>query len=154
MHSTKNNKEINKRINKICLGLFTKHINFNIKDNATYKLLIIWKSILFCAFKGLYFESGLEEFTNRTINRIPNADTINRRIKEKTNLEIIKEFMKVQNKLFNKLRKMRLLTKRVIAIIDITEIPYWGDKNDNGVVGTKKQKGTSYCYQYITINIV
>ena len=30
MHSAKNNKEINNKMNKNCLGLLTKHINFHI----------------------------------------------------------------------------------------------------------------------------
>jgi hypothetical protein len=104
--------------------------------------------------RRLYFESGLEEFAIRAKQWIPDADTINGRVKRKTKEGIITEFMKAQNELFSKLRKMRLLTRRVIAMIDITEIPYWGNKNDTGVMGTKKQKGTSYCYQYITIHIL
>jgi len=150
----KDKKEIDKKVNKSSLSLLRKNIGFWFGKNAQLKIDIILKSIIFCAMRRLYFESGLEEFAIRAKQWIPDADTINSRIKRKTKEEILTEFMKTQNELFSKLRKMRLFTRRVIAMIDITEIPYWGNKNDTGVVGTKKQKGTSYCYQYITINIL
>lgn len=143
---------MNKKANKICLGLMSKQMDFSIGANACYSLSVILKCIIFCAMRKLYFESGLEEFANRAKEKLPNADTINRRIKKKTKEKVIAEFMKTQDAILSKLRKMRLLTHRATALIDITEIPYWGDKNDKGVVGTKKQKGTSYCHQYVTIH--
>jgi len=154
MSSNKNNGKINKQVNKSCLGILAKRINFDIGKNAKYKLRTILSCLIFCAMGKLYFESGLEELANRIRQKIPSADVVNRRIKKKSKEEVIQEFMEIQNDLFSKFRKMRLLMRRVIAMIDITEIPYWGDKNDKGVVGTKKQKGTSYCYQYISIHIL
>jgi len=149
----KDKNEIDKRVNKSSLSLLRKNIGFWFGKNAQLKIDILLKSIIFCAMRRLYFESGLEEFAIRAKQWIPKADIIYKRIKRKTKEEIITEFMKAQDELFSKLRKMRLLTGRVTVMIDITEIPYWGNKNDIGVVGTKKQRGTSYCYQYITINI-
>jgi len=154
MSSTKNKKQIGKKVNKIIFGLLTKNISFSMKDNTHYKLCILLKCIVFCAMRELYFESGLEEFTNRIKQKTPNADTVNRRIRKKTKEEIAEEFMKTQDKILSKFRKARLLNRRVTAFIDKTEIPYWGDKNDKGIVGTKKQKGTYYCFKYITINIL
>ena len=121
---------MNKKANKICLGLMSKQMDFSIGANACYSLSIILKCIVFCAMRKLYFESGLEEFSNRVKERLPNADTINRRIKKKTKEKVIAEFMKTQDAILSKLRKMRLLTHRATALIDITEIPYRGDNCD------------------------
>jgi len=154
MPSTKNKIQISKKVNKLCLSVMSKTIKFQLGKNATYKMNILLKTILFCAMRGLYFESGLEEFANRIKQKVPNADTINRRIKQKSNQDILNEFMEIQNKIFSKLRRMRLIKGRAITLIDITEIPYWGNKNDKGIMGTKKQKGTSYCYKYISIHLL
>ena len=154
MPSTKNRKQISKKVNKLCLSLMSKTIKFSIGKNAKHKLNILLKTILFCAMRGLYFESGLGELANRIKEKVPDTDTINRRIKQKSSQEILNEFMEIQNKLFLKLRKMRQIKGRVKALIDITEIPYWGNKNDKGIMGTKKQKGTSYCYKYISIHML
>ncbi|MDI6917546.1 MAG: hypothetical protein QMC80_07090 [Thermoplasmatales archaeon] len=93
-------KKIDKRVNKISLGLLSKNISFWFGKNTQLRTHIILKSIIFCAMRKLYFESGLEEFTIRAKQWIPDADTINARIKQKTKEEIITEFMKTQDELF------------------------------------------------------
>ncbi|MEW6070259.1 MAG: transposase [Candidatus Thermoplasmatota archaeon] len=150
--SHRDEKKIDKKVNKISLGLLSKHISFWLGRNAIFKFVVVLKCIIFCAMRRLYFESGLEELKKRSKKRIPQADIIQKRIKRKKKEEIIAEFMKIQDELLSKFRKLRLLTRKIIVLIDKTEIPYWGDKNDEGVVGTKKQKGTSYCFKYITIH--
>lgn len=150
----KDKKKIDKKVNKISLSLLRKNISFWFGKNAQLRTHIILKSTIFCAVKRLYFESGLEELANRAKEWIPNADIIYKRINRKTKEEILAEFMKTQDELLSKLRKHRVLVRRAIVLIDKTEIPYWGDKNDEGVVGTKKQKGTSYCFKYITIHVL
>lgn len=153
MTSCRDNKKIDKRVNKISLGLLGKNISFWFGKNAVLKTVSVLKCIIFCAMRRLYFESGLEELQSMSKEWLPQADIIYKRIKRKSKEEILAEFMKIQNELLSKLRKKFRLTKRkIIVLIDKTEIPYWGNKNDEGVVGTKKQKGTSYCFKYTTIH--
>jgi len=153
MLSRKDNKKIDKKVNKISLGLLGKNITFWFGKNAVLRAFAILKSIIFCAMQGLYFESGLEELKNLSKDWIPQADIIHKRIKMKSKEEIVGDFMRAQDDILCKLRRrFRMLERKITVLIDKTEIPYWGDRNDEGVMGTKKQKGTSYCFKYITIH--
>jgi len=153
MLSHRDKKKIDKKVNKISLGLLGNNISFWFGKNAVLRTFAVLKCLIFCAMRRLYFESGLEELQNRSKRQIPKADIIYKRIKRKSKEEIFADFMKTQDQLLSKLRKkLRKPKRKIIVLIDKTEIPYWGDKNDEGIVGTKKQKGTSYCFKYITIH--
>jgi hypothetical protein len=129
-------------------------MSFRVGANAVYINEDLWRGIVYCAFHNTYFESGLKEYKILSKRSVADADTVNGRIKCKDYVDLMREYEDVSDRIFEYLRSLRCLNRMVLLMIDITEIPYWGNKNDFGVVGTKHQRGTSYCYQYITANIL
>ena len=85
---------------------------------------------------------------------ICSPDVVQRRIHQKSEEDILKDFEQAQEHIYSILRKMRYLFRRVTVAIDFTDKLYYGDKNDRGVVGTRFQRGTKYCFRYITLSIV
>ena len=41
-----------------------------------------------------------------------------------------------------------------LVAIDYHDIPYYGNRNDCNVLGSKHQRGTNWCHQYATLEIV
>ena len=80
---------------------------------------------------------------------VASADTLLRRLKEADKNAVEKAF----NNTVKRFMKSLDLQKYVIAI-DYHDIPYYGDKNDAWIRGTKRQRGTNWCHQYATLEIV
>ncbi|MCK4491347.1 MAG: transposase, partial [Candidatus Altiarchaeales archaeon] len=53
-----------------------------------------------------------------------------------------------------RLRKQRMLWGSVMLAIDFHDDRYYGEKDDEGVVGTKPERGTCYAFRIATIDIV
>jgi hypothetical protein len=148
------NKKILKQINKLTLKIMTNTLSFLIGKNATYQKIDIIKIILYASIRNLSIEAASEELITLSQAEICSPDVVQRRIHQKQEKEILKDFKKTQQHIYHLLRKMRYLFCRVTLAIDFTDKLYYGDKNDKGVIGTKYQRGTKYCFRYITISIV
>ncbi|MEI7961520.1 MAG: transposase [archaeon] len=57
------------------------------------------------------------------------------------------------DKTIKHLMKKFLKTNAVVAI-DYHDVPYYGDRNDCNVLGSKHQRGTNWCHQYASLEIV
>lgn len=57
-------------------------------------------------------------------------------------------------KTIKKQAKKLKFKRPVIVAIDFHDIPYYGDRNDPYVVGTKRKVGTNYCHKYATIEVM
>lgn len=149
-----NNKKILYKINKLTLSLLANSISFVIGKNAFYNATDIVKVIVYASIRSLSVEGSSEELMSLYKGKVCSPDVVQRRIHQESKSEILHDFRLAREHIISTLRKMRMLFCRVTVAIDFTDKLYYGDKNDKGVVGTKHQRGTSYCFRYITLNIV
>ena len=69
--------------------------------------------------------------------------------------QILKMFKRVYEVLWEMIPDTKALKgANAIVAIDTTDWLYYGKKDNRYIVGTKPQKGTSYCYKFISIDIV
>lgn len=82
---------------------------------------------------------------------LPNADTLHNRIKQDTEiLSLLERFLNTTKKYLP-----RLKGKKVIAIVDITYDPFFGDDTaDMWVHGYKPAKGCVGCYKFLAVHII
>jgi hypothetical protein len=149
-----NDKKILNKINKLTLSLLANSISFVIGKNAFYNATDIVKVITYASIRRLSVEGSSEELMSLCKGKICSPDVVQRRIHQKSELEILMAFENSEKQICSILRKMRLLFRRVTIAIDFTDKLYYGDKNDRGVIGTKYRRGTKFCFRYITLSIV
>jgi len=149
-----NNKKILHKINKLTLSTMACSISFMIGKNAVFNAIDIIKIVLYASIRKLSVEGSSEELMALCKDRTCSPDVVQRRIKWKSESRILEDFKDAQEKIYSILRKMRIPFSKVTIAIDFTDKLYYGNKNDRGVVGTKHQRGTSYCFRYITLSIV
>jgi hypothetical protein len=80
---------------------------------------------------------------------VASADTLLRRLKQSNPKLIHKAFDSTVKRMLKGQAR-----ERAIMAIDYHDIPYYGDKNNPHVRGTKRQRGTNYCHQFATLEIV
>ena len=149
-----NNKKILNQINKLALTLLASSISFIIGKNAYYNTIDIMKIVVYASIRKLSIEGSSEELLTLSKGKYCSADVVQRRIHQKSGIEIVKAFNQATRQICSILRKTRLLFRRVTVAIDYTDKPYYGDSNDPGVIRTRHQCGTNYCFRYITLSVV
>ena len=112
------------------------------------------KIVVYSSIRKLSIEGSSEELLTLSKGKYCSADVVQRRIHQKSVIEIVKAFNQATRQICSILRKMRLLSRRVTVAIDYTDKPYYGDSNDPGVIKTRHQHGTNYCFRYITLSVV
>jgi len=153
MGSGNNNAIINK-INKLALTLLASSISFIIGKNAYYNAIDIMKIVVYASIRKLSIEGSSEELLTISKGKYCSPDVVQRRIHQKSVIEIVEAFNQTTRQICSILRKMRLLFGRVTVAIDFTDKPYYGDGNDPGVIKTRHHPGTNYCFRYITLSVV
>lgn len=84
----------------------------------------------------------------------PSADDILYHIRKFQYSEIKAIFERAGDEIFKLLKSQNLFQREVDVAIDFTDNMYYGNKNDNMVIETKFQRGTTHAYRFATINIV
>jgi len=112
------------------------------------------KIVVYSSIRKLSIEGSSEELIALSTGKYCSPDVVQRRIHQKSEIEVIKAFNQTTRHVCGILRRMRLLRRRVTVAIDYTDKPYYGDSNDPGVIGTRYQRGTKYCFKYITLSVV
>ena len=153
MGSGNNNAIINK-VNKLALTLLASSISFIIGKNASYNAIDIMKIVVYSSIRKLSIEGSSEELIALSTGKYCSPDVVQRRIHQKSEIEVIKAFNQATRQVCSILRRMRFLFRRVTVAIDYTDKPYYGDSNDPGVIKTRHQRGTNYCFRYITLSVV
>lgn len=131
------------------------HKNNPLKDsqNQVYSSAAILASLINIAITQNFTESGAK-ILKLASGSSPDADTILYRLKKLSFKEVMSAFEKVVGHHLGMAKRRRLFAKAVCVAVDFFEIPYYGDKNDPMVVGTKEKLGTNYAYRFATLNIV
>ena len=129
---------------------FFENLGINPNYNSSHDLAKLF-NLLGYAFGN---ELSAEEASSQMRTEFPDklvasADTLLRRLKEADKSLVEKAF----NNTISRFLKSLDLQDCIVAI-DYHDIPYYGDKNDAWVRGTKNQRGTNWCHQYATLEIV
>ena len=85
------------------------------------------------------------------LESVPNGDTVLRRIQKIGTIEWMNRFEEANIDLLRPFQKARAFSGFTWLSLDITPVNYYGDKNTKGVMGKKREKGTSYGFKYMDI---
>jgi hypothetical protein len=135
---------------------------FSQRYNAIFRNGEFIDELMWLGFEHNFAESGCRIISSVSGRRMPNADTLLYHIK-KNDLTAVEEFFsKFMEMAFRDAKQKGLISGRAVDVaIDAT--PAWrfyGDRYDRdgrevkGIEGYKPERGTSYAYQFITLDIV
>lgn len=129
---------------------FFKRLGISPNYNSRHKLGQLFQLLLYMFVNQLSAEEASSQLKIECSDAIiASADTLLRRLKQ-TNAKLLR---KAFNSTVSRMLKGNSKKRRIIAI-DYHDIPYYGDKNNPHVKGTKRQRGTNYCHQFATLEIV
>ncbi|KYK31180.1 MAG: hypothetical protein AYK19_17155 [Theionarchaea archaeon DG-70-1] len=74
--------------------------------------------------------------------KVPTAHTVFNRIRKVKTKEWIKRFEEANDKLLKIAKRRRIFKGFVDLAVDLHGVPFYGNKNTKGIVGTKKRRGT------------
>lgn len=143
------NIDIEKRIYKWITKLLNKHIDLNLSPVAKWTQLQHLTLFVLSALDNTSVEAIAKDKL-----RLPSADTVINAIKKLDWKDIKRGFDKILDITLLQLRKQRMLWGSVTLAIDFHDDRYYGNKDDEGVVGTKPERGTCYAFRIATIDIV
>jgi len=83
--------------------------------------------------------------------KVPTAHTVFNRIRKVKTKEWTKRFEEANDKLLKIAKRRRIFKGFVDLAVDLHGVPFYGNKNTKGIVGTKKKRGTHWVYQYMTV---
>ena len=84
---------------------------------------------------------------------VPTSDTGFNSVKNIDTKEWISKYGRAKRRLLEHARKDRVFKGFVDLSIDIHDIPYYGDKNTKGVVGTKRKLGTNWAFRFTSTTL-
>jgi putative transposase len=142
-------KDIEKWLYKWITNLLNKYIKLNLVPMAEFTQEQHLTLLVLAALDNTSAEAIAQDK-----HRLPAADTVFNAIKKLGWKEVKKGFDKILDATFFQLRKQRMLWGSVTLAIDFHDDRYYGDKDDEGVVGTKPERGTCYAFRIATIEIV
>ena len=135
---------------RIVKHFFFEHLGIDFHWNAKYELGNLFQLLMYAFSRNLSAEEASKEMkTEYSDALVASADTLLGRLKTIEKCAIERAFSNTVKRLLKKFVK----TNAIIAI-DYHDIPYYGDKSDCNVLGSKHQRGTNWCHQYATLEIV
>jgi putative transposase len=152
-----NRKE--KKLRELCRFIrknIYPHIGFYIRHNAIYKKEDFLNLLTYIAMTHDFTENGSKTY-RRLNGKSPTADSLLYHISKYEDKQTVQKMFKDA---FDIMYKTAISSgildnrKRVDLAIDFTEWFYYGNKNDEMVVGKKPERGTTYCYKFASINVV
>ena len=118
--------------------------------NSRYDLTLLFQLLLYAHSNGLSAEEASQQMKfSYPDSMVASADTLLRRLKQADLKKIKKAFNSTTKRIIKSLPK-----KRFQIAIDYHDIPYYGNKNDVNVKGTKRKAGTNYCHKFTTLEII
>jgi len=129
---------------------FFKRLGIHPNYNSRFELFSLFQLLLYMFVNQLSAEEASSQLRIECSDAmVASADTLLRRLKQ-TNAKLLR---KAFNSTVSRMLKGNS-KKRCIIAIDYHDIPYYGDKNSPYVKGMKRQRGTNYCHQFATLEIV
>lgn len=135
---------------------------FRPRYNAVFRNGEFIDEIAWLGFEHNFAESGCRIVSEVSGRRMPNADTLLYHIKKNDTASLEGFFLGFMETVFRDARQRGLISERPVDVaIDVT--PAWrfygklygkDGRQAEGVAGYKPERGTSFAYQFITLDIV
>lgn len=148
--STNNKLFISGKVGSIVRRLFFQKMGIEPNCNSRHELVALFQVLLYMFGNELSAEEAVIQLKiELSDSLVASADTLLRRLKEADEKLVQKAFNSTVRRFLKHYQK-----KNCTIAIDFHDIPYYGDKNDCHVRGTKRKNGTNYCHQFATLEIV
>lgn len=135
---------------RIIRRFFFNRLGITPNYNSRHKLWQLFQLLLYLFVNQLSAEEASNQLKIECSDRlVASADTLLRRLKQADGKLLRKAFDSTVRRMLKGHAK-----ERSIMAIDYHDVSYYGDKNNPHVRGTKRQRGTNYCHQYATLEIV
>lgn len=135
------------------LSALDEHLVIPSAPNSHYKNSDILESLVYLSIEERYAESGLEDLSSARPEHTPSADTLLYRLKKLDSKQAYSMLVSTNDAVLKKLRKRGIFRKPVIAAIDLSDDPYYGEYN-NRLRRSKKDRGTNLFYTHASFHIV
>jgi Transposase DDE domain len=144
------NKNEIQRIKKKFYPMFDFNQGHNVTISTPEKIL---DCIVHASVTHDFVENGTQ--TLRLMkNDIPAPRTIRYHLGKLGVENILSQFNMISDELYQTANKQRWFINKVDLAIDTHDWMYYGNENDDMVLGTQPKNGTSYAYKFATINLV
>lgn len=135
---------------RIIRRFFFEQLDIQPNYNSRHKLAQLFQLLLYMFVNQLSAEEASHQLKIECSDAlVASADTLLRRLKQTNSKQVCKAFNSTVKRMLKEHSKQRCM-----IAIDYHDIPYYGDKNSPWVRGTKRQRGTNYCHQFATLEIV
>jgi len=135
---------------RIIRRFFFEKLGINPNYNSRHELCSLFQLLLYMFVNQLSAEEASSQLKIECSDAlVASADTLLRRLKQADEKLLRKAFSSTVKRMLKGHDK-----ERSTLAIDYHDIPYYGNKNSPHVRGTKRQRGTNYCHQFATLEIV
>ena len=133
--------------------MFDKHNIIKLPSNAEYEIEKVLNVLLHAATStSNSLESASNDLKRKNPEaKIPSSDTIFNYVNCNNIEDILSSFRTINPEIFN---MMELEGKVHDVAIDFHNVPFYGDKNTPIIRGMKPKNGTSWGYEYCTLDII
>jgi putative transposase len=156
---TLNNRK-GKKLRELCRyvkeNIYPK-IDLQIRSNSIYKKEDYLDILTHITMTKDFTENGCKTYKRIKSSNSPVARTLLYHLRKYDEWNTVQQiFIRLFDHIYKLAIKIGILDRRKSydIALDFTDIPHYGNINNNMVVGTKPSLGTSYAYKYATINIV
>lgn len=114
-------------------------------------------NLLDCIVHAAITDDFIENSTQILKSRkkdVPAPRTIRYHLEKLEIDEILRQDSKISEEMYRMVEKQRWFVNKVDVSIDTHDWMYYGNTDDEMVLGTQAKNGTSYAYKFATINIV
>nr|AAU84385.1 transposase [uncultured archaeon GZfos9E5] len=153
-YSVLNRSAVEKRAGQVFKKKFYPMFDFKQGDNVTIGSTgNILDCIVHAAITEDFIENGTEVLRLRK-RGVPAPRTVRYHLEKLVIDDILSQFNGISEELYRIAKKQRWFVNKVDLSIDIHDWMYYGDIDDEMVLGTQPKNGTSYAYKFATINVV
>lgn len=133
------------------LSTLNEHLVIPSASNSHFSNEQVIESLLYLTVEGKYAESGLEDLA--CTKDVPSADTLLYRLKKIESRDAYMMLISANDAIIEELKCRGVFRKPVIAAIDLTDDPYYGEYNDT-LRRSKRDRGTNLFHTYASFHIV
>lgn len=150
---SKNSKE--KELLKLVKDKLRQRLSFSIKQNSVFKDNDFLDLLINIAATQNFAEGGSKIMAETLSKRVPSADTLFYHLKKFDYGEVQRIFYDLFDTIFKMAKKGGLILDRKLDLaIDATPWFFYGNPEHPAIIGTKPERGTKWCFKFITIDII
>lgn len=142
-----------KTLNFLKWKLFPK-IKFLRSDNNTYQDEELLELLVFAGMENICSNEAYDILAEKADKDLPTSQNVLKHIREMERQEIQEMYEEAGQRILELAEEEGRMNTEVDVAIDITVIPYYGDKNDEMVAEKQPKDGTTHCYKFATLKVV